>query len=996
MENLLTTDTQVTNTCIFDTFHQNVFSITFEVPIHGMLKMRQFVFVLWTFCCFWLHSNAQGVRLFTSADGLPGSQFASMGADALGNVWSCHYGGLSRFDGMVIKTFYESPASNGLRSNTIFRFVTDALGQSWVCTSNGLQRYHPKTEWFENIPLEKAAFNVRNKQKSYQISALAFIPKTNLMLVCAGNQGFCLVDIQTHQPVQNPNHPLLLMLKKVMGRGVFCDSKNRLWVVSDKLLLFDLNTYKPLNYKVELVRGVTPTNMEVTDLLQDAQTGAVLVADNWNGVFLFDERNQTLRSFSTKATPYIHVQCLLQLQNGDILVGCEKNGIGKLDFKNHLIEAFPIKDAPLQLEKSKIHALYEDAWKNLYVGIFQKGLLVVPALTDGFRFQKLLTAGNTTIQSAVTSMVQAPNGEMMVCTDGEGVFAGAWVDNLSKIQMPSNCNGSIQDVATAKDGRMWVGAYGSGFFGQKGGVVTSMQNNSALLNKNVSRLLLDKTQTHLYIGSVGGGLIQLDLRSGIYKKIPLESTLVFTLYEDAKQRIWIGGTECFCYDPRLKRLLPFTFKGLENVMIQSFLQVGNQMYIGTTNGLFVFDEKNDQCRRFPFMDDGRVTTVLSIIKSGAWVWMSTNKGLMRFHPRNHSYRMYATYEIKKVGDFHRNAVFRKADGKLVFGGDHGVVSFNPKAIEQNKTLHASLQFNTLQVNGKDVDYKVNASSQIMDAAIGFVSKIRLPYPLNSFSVGFSTKNYALSSRLTFQYQLQGLETDWHTASPENPRAVYHQLPPGKYTLLVRSLNENQEVERVEKSLKVVVLPPWYWTWWMKSIYLMFLLAFALIQYRAYQNRQMAKKRLRDLMGEFLKIKETYQQLLQKQVPVHLASPNQMETKLKNLIMEVIVSHLADPNFSVEQLSAAVGLSRVHLYRKTKELFQCAPNDLLKSVRLKKAGLMLVQGKGSISEIAYQVGFSEPSYFSKSFKSFYNMTPKAFISTYRDHYDDETVQQLFDL
>lgn len=150
------------------------------------------------------------------------------------------------------------------------------------------------------------------------------------------------------------------------------------------------------------------------------------------------------------------------------------------------------------------------------------------------------------------------------------------------------------------------------------------------------------------------------------------------------------------------------------------------------------------------------------------------------------------------------------------------------------------------------------------------------------------------------------------------------------------------------------------------------------------------------MGEFLKIKETYQQLLQKQVPVHLASPNQMETKLKNLIMEVIVSHLADPNFSVEQLSAAVGLSRVHLYRKTKELFQCAPNDLLKSVRLKKAGLMLVQGKGSISEIAYQVGFSEPSYFSKSFKSFYNMTPKAFISTYRDHYDDETVQQLFDL
>jgi AraC-like DNA-binding protein len=64
--------------------------------------------------------------------------------------------------------------------------------------------------------------------------------------------------------------------------------------------------------------------------------------------------------------------------------------------------------------------------------------------------------------------------------------------------------------------------------------------------------------------------------------------------------------------------------------------------------------------------------------------------------------------------------------------------------------------------------------------------------------------------------------------------------------------------------------------------------------------------------------------------------------------------------------------------------------------MKKAGLMLIQDKISISEVAYEVGFSEPSYFSKSFKSYFNMSPKDFVARYRDNANDEIVQQLFEL
>jgi len=64
--------------------------------------------------------------------------------------------------------------------------------------------------------------------------------------------------------------------------------------------------------------------------------------------------------------------------------------------------------------------------------------------------------------------------------------------------------------------------------------------------------------------------------------------------------------------------------------------------------------------------------------------------------------------------------------------------------------------------------------------------------------------------------------------------------------------------------------------------------------------------------------------------------------------------------------------------------------------MKKAGLMLIQSKASISDVAYKTGFSEASYFSKAFKNYFNMTPKDFIARYRDHADEDTIRQLFGL
>jgi len=70
----------------------------------------------------------------------------------------------------------------------------------------------------------------------------------------------------------------------------------------------------------------------------------------------------------------------------------------------------------------------------------------------------------------------------------------------------------------------------------------------------------------------------------------------------------------------------------------------------------------------------------------------------------------------------------------------------------------------------------------------------------------------------------------------------------------------------------------------------------------------------------------------------------------------------------------LGLSRVHLYRKVKELTGVTPTDFLRNYRLKQAAALLRQKDCNVNEAAYATGFSSPPYFSKCFKAVYNITP----------------------
>lgn len=105
--------------------------------------------------------------------------------------------------------------------------------------------------------------------------------------------------------------------------------------------------------------------------------------------------------------------------------------------------------------------------------------------------------------------------------------------------------------------------------------------------------------------------------------------------------------------------------------------------------------------------------------------------------------------------------------------------------------------------------------------------------------------------------------------------------------------------------------------------------------------------------------------------------------LLNRIMDVINANISSSDFSVEKLAEEVGLSRVHLHRKLKELTDLSARDFIKSLRMKQAARLLREKKLSVAEVAYATGFANPSHFSSAFKEIYGMTPSRYSGEQRE-------------
>lgn len=138
-----------------------------------------------------------------------------------------------------------------------------------------------------------------------------------------------------------------------------------------------------------------------------------------------------------------------------------------------------------------------------------------------------------------------------------------------------------------------------------------------------------------------------------------------------------------------------------------------------------------------------------------------------------------------------------------------------------------------------------------------------------------------------------------------------------------------------------------------------------------------KSKISNLLNSHKVLKEKF--LKQEDTSEQINYKNELDQEFIQKCMDIVNENLDNTDFSVEEFSKKLFISRPVLYRKLKALTDQSPQDFVKIIRLKKSAELIKTGKYSISEIAYSTGFSDPKYFSTSFKKFYGVSPSKYGS-----------------
>ena len=149
------------------------------------------------------------------------------------------------------------------------------------------------------------------------------------------------------------------------------------------------------------------------------------------------------------------------------------------------------------------------------------------------------------------------------------------------------------------------------------------------------------------------------------------------------------------------------------------------------------------------------------------------------------------------------------------------------------------------------------------------------------------------------------------------------------------------------------------------------------------NTELLKRTIANLIANRRLLRNKFSGAQQQEDKIEKITMKSGDEILMGKIMKVVNEHLDDPTLNVEMLASEVGLSRVHVHRKLKELTNLSTRDFIKNIRLQQAATLLAQDhKLTVSEIAYATGYTNLSHFSSSFREKYGMSPKEYMNQHR--------------
>ena len=772
------------------------------------------------------------IRTLSMDEGLPHSDVNAITQDRDGYLWFATFSGLCKYDGYRIRTFRTD--NSDLTSDRILCLFAAQDSSLYIGTeSGGLNRYDPLSETIAPVVEERTT-------SADQVINSIFEDRKGTVWVCR-NDGLGTLTTR--------NGTTFLHTKKrwrgfYIQCGAALDSCNLLLSTDAGPVIY--------NPETDAIQNILRTEIETRCVsIQPLAEGRFALSGEW-GVLIYDPKTgkvQKICDFSSRTTTLD--------SHGNLWVGTISQGLYKYDRNGRETARYhPKLPAPHAINSFEISSLFEDRSGVLWIGTIGGGL---NRLNIVEKHIECYTEAQGLSENRIITFLETRDGTLWVSTHGgvdlfdrnTGTFRKLRINGLPSIRFAT-----VSAFFTADNGDLWLGTWDKGIWVigrdeidrvRRTGEVRARQLRHPVIDGSLSvfRIVVDRDK-HLWISSNRGCFEYIPAsaasEAGQWINYPhngddpnsLCSDFTTDIYPDAAtedKTIWIGTRSglnriVFGADGKAdcQRIGLVTEDAREREKRGAFISAihcdrkNGELWIATIGeGLFRMTEGrgDGNAPRFECFDTSNSRFFNNELESlqeddhGAF-WIG-GYGITRFDPRERSTRHFTVKDQLQSNSFKIWSSCRLRDGAMAFGGVKGFNIFHPDSITDNDICPRAV-ISRLKVRNRIVSAGDTVRGcVVLPRAINRLDKLDLSYRCNNLTFEFSAFAYVDPEYNAYKYRMENFDTDWNYTDGMSPQAVYTNLRPGSYRLVVHASNEDGFWAPVPAELEITIWPPFYAT-----------------------------------------------------------------------------------------------------------------------------------------------------------------------------------------
>lgn len=799
-------------------------------------------------CCFPHLIHAYSLRQFSNKNGLSNSAILSLYQDHQGVIWIGSCDGLNIFDGTNIHVYNPvNPTKAPLSGNLINDIMETEKDVLWIQTNYGLDRLDTKLQ----ISKSFTEFKDKNYMAKSRDNDL-FIVKDD------GYIYYYQPEKQLFQKLEVPQIAFGHVLSTII------DKNNILWVFTSNN---DTRSYQIIKNKEEI--ALTPNNLFKHSeqlLWAFAEEDLVYFIDKTYSLYEYDFGNQQqyfIADLKAEVETRGEVSSIIKQQN-DYYIGFKSSGLIVLKYMSDQKIKYQMQDTEIH---SGIFCLMKDKYQDI-VWIGTDGQGVYMYFNDAFSITNtLLDTPVYQINNPVRTVYYDEEQTLWIGTKGGGILrirnyspetnAAVSFDRIS-ISNSTLTDNTVYCFAPGSANRLWIGTEnGLNYYSYQNKQLKAFTVIADGKKVKYVHSINELNDTTLWVSTVGEGIVKVILdKAGSSPSVKSATRIVlddgrmasnyfFTSFQENDSILWFGnrGYGAYRLNVETEQLTPYRFDNVVNSQTANdiFAIYKNEKgyWLGTSSGLLHFNE--DYLHYHDRADLFSNNTVHGILEDQQNnLWISTNQGLVRFNPKTNTGQTYDRENGLEVTEFSDGAFYKDSRTEtLFFGGTNGFVTVKPNAYIMADYM-PQINLKGLSIFGKEY----NIHDFLHDKKGKKI--LQLDYSRNFFCIDFMAIDYINGNNYSYSYKLDEVSSQW-IESGTSASAIFSNLAPGQYTLLVKYKNNMNGKECEPQKLLIQITPPWYLSNWAYILYFILIALFCILavyrivhQYRRKQHRMIEK------------------------------------------------------------------------------------------------------------------------------------------------------------